>query len=78
MPSPRNPLPRVDGEIFENDRVSSSTATRTCTDRPDLGPGDCLPPIEAPTGEKAKARDIIAAIRTLKTLESEQRPPRYR
>ena len=38
---------------------------------------------EAPTspinpissGEKAKARDILAAIRTLKTVEREQRPP---
>ena len=26
------------------------------------------------SGEKAKARDILAAIRTLKTIEHEQRP----
>ena len=34
-----------------------------------------LPPYLAPTGEKAKARDILAAIRMLKTLESEHRAP---
>ncbi len=31
-------------------------------------------PVPIASGEKAKARDIIAAIRTLKTIEQEQRP----
>ena len=41
-------------------------------------------PIQQPTqqpiaaGEKAKAHDIIAAIRTLKAVEQEQAPPRHR
>ena len=32
-------------------------------------------PIATSTGEKAKARDILTAIRALKTVEREQRPP---
>ena len=32
------------------------------------------PPVAIASGEKAKARDIIAAIRTLKKIEQEQRP----
>jgi N12 class adenine-specific DNA methylase len=42
----------------------------------DVFPVPTLPTasIEFASGEKAKARDIIAAIRTLKTIEQEQRP----
>ena len=37
-------------------------------------PPEYFPPVPFATGEKAKARDILAAIRTLKTVEQEQRP----
>ena len=32
-------------------------------------------PLPLASGQKAKARDILAAIRTLKQIEHEQRPP---
>ena len=79
MPSIRNTLPRFDGEIRENDRVSSSSAIGTSTDRPDFDPEDCLesasPFTEVAVGEKAKARDLLAAIRTLREVDREHRPP---
>ena len=77
MPSLRNTLPRFDGEIGKNNCVSS--ATRTCTDRPDLHPGDCFEPTppftEVAVGEKIRARDLLAAVRTLQEVEREHRPP---
>ena len=79
MPSLRNPRSRFDGEIGENDCISSSSAIGTSTDRPDLDPEDCLelasPFTEVAVGEKAKARDLLAAIRTLQAVEGEQRSP---
>jgi N12 class adenine-specific DNA methylase len=42
-------------------------------ERPTTRPSDTAPTMLA-SGEKAKARDILAAIRALKTIEQEQRP----
>jgi hypothetical protein len=79
VPSIENTLPRLDGEICENARVSSSSAIRISTGRPDLGPEDWVEPTshftEVAVGEKSKARDLLAAIRTLKALECEHRTP---
>jgi len=63
VPSVRNTLFRLDGETRENARVSS----------------DCVEPAshftEAAIGGKAGARRLLAAIRTLRAVERERRPP---
>ena len=41
---------------------------------PPSPPASPSPPLPVAAGEKAKARDILAAIRTLKQIEQEQRP----
>jgi hypothetical protein len=54
--------PRLSGpEQAEGDRTMEGTAT-------------IIPPPAISSGEKGKARDIIAAIRTLQRIEREQRP----
>ena len=59
--------------------ASSATPTiptpslgRTPPDAGEDGRGD---PVEPATGEKARTRDLLAAIRTLQAVESEHRPP---
>ena len=41
---------------------------------PPESPPEYIPPVPFASGEKAKARDVLAAIRTLKTVEHEHRP----
>lgn len=68
-------LPRLDGETCKNARASSSTIG-IGADRPDLGPEGCVEPAsrftEVAVGEKARARCLLAAVRTLQTVERER------
>jgi hypothetical protein len=49
-------------------------ASRDCVLPQDLASPQSVPTRQAPSGEKAKARAILAAIRTLQTIEQAQRP----